>query len=121
MTRMRCASALGVLGLVAVAACGDTPLELPAPQVAQVEVTPSTAVVMVGDTLELLAVPRTEEGVPVAAPVAWALGNGAGATVLLEGSRARVVALEAGTVRVTATAGGHTGGSVIQVQPVPLR
>lgn len=85
--------------------------------VASVSVSPASATVSVGSTVQLSATALDGNGAPVAGwPVSWASGNPAVATVSASGF---VTAVGGGSVTITATSGGKSGTSAITV-PVPV-
>ncbi|MBI1810251.1 MAG: Ig-like domain-containing protein, partial [Gemmatimonadetes bacterium] len=87
----------------------------PPPSTPGVTVTPATATVTAGSTLQLMATDalgnRLASGVAV-----WTSSNGAVATVSGDGV---VSALKAGTASITATRGTSSGTAVITVTPPP--
>ncbi len=90
------------------------------PRVDVVQVGPATATLLVGDTLRLTAEPRTAAGDLVDVPVTWAASEAARVTILARGRQARITAVRAGAVQVTATAGGKSGEAVLAVwNPAP--
>ncbi|MBI4521078.1 MAG: Ig-like domain-containing protein [Gemmatimonadetes bacterium] len=80
--------------------------------VAAVEVTPSTATLEVGQTLQLAATPRAASGQALNRPVSWGGQDESIATVSAEGL---VTAIAPGTTSITAAAGGQTGSAIIRV------
>ena len=106
-------------------ACGggsssDSPTPPPPPPVpvATVEVTPSTGTVQEGNTLQLTATPRDDQGRPLARTVTWTSSNAAVASVSPAGL---VTALAAGApVSITATVEGKQGSATVTVTPVPV-
>jgi uncharacterized protein YjdB len=88
----------------------------PAP-VASVSVTPPTAEVQTGGTVQLTATPRDAAGNPLTGrTVTWTSSNTAVATVDANG---RVTAVSPGTATITATSEGRTGTSTITVVAPP--
>jgi uncharacterized protein YjdB len=88
----------------------------PAP-VASVSVTPPTAEVQTGGTVQLTATPRDAAGNPLAGrTVTWTSSNTGVATVDANG---RVTAVAPGTATITATSEGRTGTSAITVVAPP--
>lgn len=87
--------------------------------VAMVDVEPPSGDVVVGQALQLTAVPKTEGGIILPArDVTWASTNNSTATVSPEGL---LTALSVGgPVRVRATVSGVTGETMITVVPVPV-
>jgi uncharacterized protein YjdB len=90
---------------------------VPPTPVASVSVTPSTAEVQVGGTVQLTATPRDALGNPLAGrTVTWESSNPAVATVDANG---RVTAVAPGTATIRATSEGRTGTSTITVTAPP--
>src|SRR6266498_3244983 len=86
--------------------------------VASVTVTPPSAVIPQGQTLQLTATPNDAAGTPIAGrAVAWASSNGAVATVNNSGL---VSALAAGSATITATSEGQSGSAAVTVTPLPV-
>jgi uncharacterized protein YjdB len=104
-----------LLLLLAAAGCSDS--SGPAP-VADVVVTPQTAEVETGSTLQLSASVRDGEGNPLTdRPVTWSSSSDAVGTVSPTGL---LTAVSTGTVTVTATSEGQTGQAVIGVIVPPV-
>src|SRR6266498_29643 len=86
--------------------------------VASVAVTPPSATIPQGQTLQLTATPIDTSGAPMTGQaVAWASSNGAVATVTGSGL---VSALGPGLATITATSGGKNGTAAITVTSVPV-
>src|SRR6266511_327269 len=86
--------------------------------VASVTVTPPSAVIPQGQTLQLTATPIDTSGTPMTGQaVAWASSNGAVATVTGSGL---VSAVGPGLATITATSGGKSGTAAITVTSVPV-
>src|SRR6266508_2568534 len=86
--------------------------------VASVTVTPPSATIPQGQTLQLTATPIDTSGAPMTGQaVAWASSNGAVATVNNSGL---VSALAAGSATITATSEGQSGSAGVTVTPVPV-
>lgn len=81
-----------------------------------VSVTPETATVSVGGTLQLTAVPRDAGGNALDRPVTWTTGDPAVATVSATGL---VTALATGPVTITATSQGKAGTAALTIR-VPV-
>jgi len=85
--------------------------------VASVEVTPPTANIVVGGTVQLTATPKDANGNPLTGrAVAWSRSAPAIAWVDANGL---VLGLSPGVVTITATVEGHTGTSAVTVTPLP--
>jgi hypothetical protein len=87
--------------------------------VSQVEVTPSSSAIVVGQNLQLAATPKTEGGIPLPArDVVWSSSNIKTATVTSEG----LVHAESvgGPVKIRATVEGVTGETDITVVAFPI-
>lgn len=106
--------------LFAVAACsGDAPTSPGSapPPVASVAVTPAAPSIFVGDTLRLIAVPRSSSGAPLMdRAVTWASSDTLRATVSASGT---VRARTEGVVRVTATSEGMVAQVDLAIDPIP--
>ena len=106
--------------LVAFAACsGDGPTSpgTPPAAVASVLVTPSAPSMFVGDSLRLMAVPKSSTGAPLAdRAVTWASSDTLLATVSASGT---VRALTDGVARLTATSEGVTAEANVVIDPIP--
>src|SRR6266511_4239366 len=86
--------------------------------VASVTVTPPSAVIPQGQTLQLTATPIDTSGTPMTGQaVAWASSHGAVATVTGSGL---VSAVGPGLATITATSGGKSGTAAITVTSVPV-
>jgi len=86
--------------------------------VASVDVTPSTATLDVGQTVQLTATPRDAAGNALAGrSVAWTSGNTAVATV---NSSGRVTGVAAGSAVIKATSEGVNGAATVTVTAVPV-
>src|SRR2546428_5908571 len=86
--------------------------------VASVTVSPATASVQVGQTVQLSAIPRDANGNPLAGrTVAWGSGSPAVATVSASGL---VTGVTAGAATITATWEGKSGTATITVSTVPV-
>src|SRR5213594_3383681 len=86
--------------------------------VASVTVSPSTASLQVGQTVQLTATPKDASGNPLSGrTVSWGSSNTAVATVTASGL---VTGKAAGTATITATSEGKSGPSTITVTPVPV-
>lgn len=101
--------------LAAQLSCGGDPSQ---PRISVVEVTPPAASLVVGDTLRLTATARDGSGNIVSTgTVLWSTSEPSVALASISGL---VNALAPGTARITATAGGSSGESVITVAPAAL-
>ena len=81
--------------------------------VATVSVTPSSASVLAGSSVQLTAVPRTADGHKLSnRSVSWSSSNVATATVSASGL---VTGVAAGTVTITATSEGKSGTATVRV------
>jgi uncharacterized protein YjdB len=86
--------------------------------VATVMVSPATANIMVGNTVQLTATPKDANGnVLTGLAVTWASNNGGVATVSGTGL---VTALAAGTVIITAACEGKSGAATVTATNVPV-
>src|SRR6266571_4834515 len=86
--------------------------------VASVMVTPSSATILVGATVQVTATPKDSAGNPLSgATVTWASSGTAVATVSASGL---VTGKTAGSATITATAGGKSGTAAVTVAPVPV-
>ena len=108
-----------VAGLAILSGCGggsdDPPPQLKPPIVATVRVTPSTAAVDVGATLQLAVATVDAQGAALTGrTVSWTSLQPALATVSASGL---VTGLTAGTVTISATSDGITGTAAIVVLP----
>src|SRR5207237_4133145 len=85
--------------------------------VASVSVTPPTASVQVGSTVQLTATPKDASGSPLTGrTVTWASSDAGVATVSTSGL---VTGRAAGTATITATSEGQSGTATITVTPQP--
>ncbi len=89
----------------------------PGGPVASVTVTPVSASLEVGQTVQLIAVARDSTGAVVNRPVTWSSSSGLMATVSLAGL---VTGHTAGTTTITATSEGQSGTAAITVTAPPL-
>ena len=86
--------------------------------VASVAVSPASASVQAGATLQLTAAPQDSAGNPLAGrPVSWATSNATIATVSGSGL---VTAVAAGSATITASAEGKSGTASVTVTSVPV-
>ncbi len=86
--------------------------------VTAVQVTPSSALVVIGNTLDLTAVARDQNAQVVPGRlVQWSSAN---ALVAVVSSAGRVRATGIGTARIDATVDGVVGSSTITVSPIPV-
>src|SRR5437870_5563923 len=86
--------------------------------VASVTVSPSTASVPVGQTVQLTATPKDASGNPLSGrPVSWGSSNTAVATVSGSGV---VTGVTAGAATITATSEGQSGTATITESTVPV-
>src|SRR5213083_1702812 len=86
--------------------------------VASVAVSPASASVQVGQTVQLAATPRDANGNPLSGrTITWASGSTAVATVSASGF---VTGVAAGSVTITATSEGQSGTATITVSTVPV-
>ena len=98
---------------------GQAPIAVtaPPPSVASVSVTPGSAALLAGASVQLAATLRSASGaVLTGRPVSWSTSNGAVASV---SSTGLVRALTAGTAVITATSEGQRGSSSITVSVPP--
>ncbi len=92
---------------------GEASVTVTCPVVGSVTVTPPTASVAAGATVQLTGTPRDTAGNPLAGfAVAWSSGNTAAAMV---DSNGLVSGVASGSATITATSGGQSGTSVITV------
>ena len=90
----------------------------PPVSVATVDVTPATANVTVGGTVQLVATPRDANGTPLSGrTVSWSSSNTGVASVTGSGL---VTGVGAGSATITATSEGKSGTSAITVTFVPV-
>ncbi len=85
--------------------------------IGSVQVTPSLANVIIGQSVDLAAVVRNAAGAVVARDVVWSSSNSAIAVVSSSG---RVRAIAIGTAQITATVDGVVGTAGISVLPIPV-
>jgi acid phosphatase type 7 len=83
---------------------------------ASVEVTPASATIQIGQTVQLSATVKDDQGIPISRPVTWTSSNAAVATVSSSGL---VTGVAQGAATITATSDGQTGASGITVNPAP--
>jgi len=85
----------------------------PPPPVASVEVTPTSATIQVGQTVQLTAAPKDSNGNPLAGrTVTWSTDNASAATVSSSGL---VTGVGVGSATITATSEGKSGGATVTV------
>lgn len=111
--------ALLVAALASLAACGgDGPTATPAPvPVARVDVTAASPTLVIGETLQLHATPKSATGEPlIDRTLTWTSIAPTWASVTATGV---VTALREGAVRIVVTADGVEGGIDLLVVPVP--
>ncbi len=90
----------------------------PTPTLTTVVVTPATASVMTGGSVQLSAMARDQNGATMSATFAWTSTSASIATV---SSTGRVQGVTAGTARIIATASGRADTSVVTVTaPAPV-
>jgi len=98
---------------------GRVVVAAPAPvPVASVTVSPATASVVAGQTLQLTATLKDANGNTLTRTVAWTSSNTSAATV--GGSTGLVTGVAAGSATITATSEGKTGGAAVTVTQVPV-
>jgi len=86
--------------------------------VATVTVTPASANLAVGQTVQLTATPKDANGNTLTGrTITWATSNASVATVTISGS---VKGVTAGSATITATSEGQSGSSAISVRIVPV-
>jgi uncharacterized protein YjdB len=85
---------------------------LVAPAVASITVSPSTASLLKGATLQLNATTKDASGQVITAPVTWSTGSAAVATV---SSGGQVSGMAAGTATITARSGGKAASAAVTV------
>ncbi len=132
----RCAVATLAAALL-LAACGTDPVDPnggnqpppppPTPRVTSIVITPASASMVVGESRQLTAEVRDQNGAPMAGQVpAWSSGSTSIATVSGNGPTATVTAVSAGNAVILATLNGITGSAAlsiaapVQVTPVAL-
>src|SRR6266704_5824720 len=106
-------AAVGSVAVCSLAIPGWTPPP-PAP-VTSVTVSPTAALVAVGQALHLTATLKDANGLSTSGTVTWASGNAALATVSASGL---VTGLALGSATITATSGGQTGSAAVTVNLV---
>lgn len=105
--------------LLVLAACDEPfhPPPLP-PQVASVTVTPGSATLVAGDTVQLAAVVRDSTGAPITGvTILWSSRDSLIARVSSAGA---AHAVNSGTVQIVATAGGKADSTTLTVVPIQL-
>ena len=96
---------------------GSSTVSVAAP-VASVSVTPASASLTTGQTVQLTATPRDAGGNALTGRVVtWSSNNTSVATV---NSTGRVTAVAAGSATITATSEGQSGTAAVSVTPVPV-
>src|SRR5205823_3248600 len=86
--------------------------------VASVAISPATATILVGQTLQLTATPKDSAGGTLTGrTVTWTSGNTSVATVSPSG---QVTGVTPGSANITATSEGKTSTAAITVTPVPV-
>ncbi|MHB1192792.1 MAG: Ig-like domain-containing protein [Longimicrobiales bacterium] len=110
-------------GLALLAACDADAVAPGALTVAVVEVAPESRTMLVGDTLRLIALARTDDGTLVEGrPIVWASLDETFAEVAGAGQTALVTARWPGSATIAATVDGKVGTTtltVVEVAPVP--
>jgi len=109
-----------VFGALSIVATATTTASAPPPTaaVASVTVSPATATVQVGSTVQLSATDRDVNGnVLTGRVVTWSTANAAIAAV--NSSTGLVTALVAGTTQITATSEGKSGSATVTVTALP--
>ncbi|HEV8399056.1 MAG TPA: Ig-like domain-containing protein, partial [Gemmatimonadales bacterium] len=97
---------------------GTATVNVVPPPVASVDVTPTTASILAGSTVQLTATPKSANGTPLPGRVVtWASGNPAAATVDANGL---VTGVGAGVATITATSEGQSGTANVGVGLVPV-
>jgi hypothetical protein len=84
--------------------------------VSSVEITPSSATIEAGKTVQLTATPRDAQGNPMVRPVTWSSDHPGTASVTSGGL---VTGLAEGSATITAMSDGQSGVSAIGVTPAP--
>ena len=115
--------ALACIGLLATAALGcssgDPSSGSNVLVVSQVEISPAGASLILGQTEQFTATPKTSSGTPVSGrSVRWASANATVATVSTTGLVTAVAV--GGPVNITATVDGVSAGVPVTVSPVPV-
>jgi uncharacterized protein YjdB len=112
---------IGSVIVTLLAACSDSPTEIPALRVSRVEVSPNENTLTVGDTMLLSAYPKTATGeILGSVAVQWASANQTIAQITPRGHTSVVRAQAPGTVEVSATSEGKQGKVTITVVAAPL-
>lgn len=104
---------LAVLAGLALTACDDATGIV---EVDRVDLGPSDLVVVVGDSVELTAVPRAANGAVVEGPIEWRSLDPTIATVRAAGGKGIVVARSAGTARIEAESRGTATQVFVEVE-----
>ena len=105
-----------VLPAVLAAGCGDG--TQPAREPVEIEVSRPALALEIGDTVQLRAEARDANGDPIAnASITWAILDPGLATITPRPQAVQVRALNAGTARVTATAGTLVDTAVLSIPP----
>lgn len=105
---------LALMGFAACSGGPDSPSG-PAGRVASVALSPDSADLRAGSTLQLAATPRDAQGVSLAGQnIAWTSGAPAVASV---SARGLVTAVAPGRAEITATTGGRAATAVVRVLP----
>ncbi len=95
---------------------GNVTVTCAQPAIASVVVSPASATVPVGQTLQLTATPEDANGNPLSGrTVSWSSGSRAFATVSGSGL---VTGVAAGSATITATSEGQSGSASVRVTPV---
>jgi uncharacterized protein YjdB len=95
---------------------GTASVNVTAPVVASVSVTPSALTLSPGETTELTATASDPTGVPVSVPISWTSSNSGVASVSSSGS---VTANANGSATITAAADGVSGTASVTVEAGP--
>ena len=119
MSRGATLSTLAFAVLVAAAGCGtSSPSDPDPPDVASIDVTPTSADILVGETVQLTGTPKGPGGETLTGrSVTWSSANTAVATVSSSGL---VTGVAEGTADITATSEGRSGSAQVTVSPVPV-
>jgi len=97
---------------------GNVTVTCTQPSIASVVVSPASAAVPVGQTLQLTGTPEDANGNPLSGrTISWSSGNGAVATVNGNGL---VTGVAAGATMITATSEGTSGTATVTVTSVPV-
>ncbi|HEX6132400.1 MAG TPA: Ig-like domain-containing protein [Longimicrobiales bacterium] len=105
--------ATAIMAIAALTACSDDPTRIV--EVDRVEVGPADQVLVVGDSVEITAVPLTSKGDVVVGEILWRNLRPDLATLRVSGGTAVVNATAPGTARIEAESGGRTGSVMITV------